>query len=80
MFAAIEEVFHSFYAVTTKTFCISGSPGFKGFILCPDGSVEDLKDRFLRFRREKRLTCLHSLSQSFCWNLLNNPSARAADL
>jgi hypothetical protein len=53
MFAAIEEVFHGFYVVTAKTFCISGSPRFKGFILCPDGSVEDLKNRFLRFRREK---------------------------
>jgi hypothetical protein len=53
MFAAVEEVFHSFYAVATKTFGISGPPGLKGFILCPDGSVEDLEDRFLRFRREK---------------------------
>jgi hypothetical protein len=53
MFAAVEEVFHSFYVVTAKTFSISGPPGLKGFIFCPDGSVKDLEYHFLRFRREK---------------------------
>ncbi len=49
----LAEVFHSFYLFTTKTFGISGPSRLEGFILCPDGSVEDLEDRFLRFRREK---------------------------
>jgi hypothetical protein len=53
VFTAAEEVFHSFYLFTTKTFGISGPSRLEGFILCPDGSVEDLEDSFLCFRGEK---------------------------
>jgi hypothetical protein len=54
MLTTIEEVFHSFYFFAAKAFGVSGPSRLEGFILCPDGSVEDLKNSLLRFGREKR--------------------------
>jgi hypothetical protein len=49
MFTAVEKVFHSFYFFTSKAFGVGSLSGLKGFVLCPDGSVKDLEDRFFSF-------------------------------
>jgi hypothetical protein len=54
VFTAVEEVFHSFYLFAAKAFGISGLSRLEGFILCPDGSVENLENSLLCFGREKR--------------------------
>jgi hypothetical protein len=63
MFTAVEKVFHSFYLFTSKAFGVGSPSRLKGFVLCPNGSVEDLEDRFFSFRGKqghmKNFVCIN---------------------
>jgi hypothetical protein len=47
-------MFHSFYFFAAKASGVSGPSRLEGFILCPNSSVENLKDGLLCFGGEKR--------------------------
>ncbi len=54
IFAAIEEVFHSFNFLTSEAGWFRSHARFEGFVLCPDSAVENLEGCLLGLGRKQR--------------------------
>jgi hypothetical protein len=50
VFTTVEQVFHGFNFFTPVAEGIKSSSGLESFVLCPDGSIQYLKDGFFGFR------------------------------